>query len=339
MSQASHTLYRKYRPKTFEDVIGQDAVIKTLQNSIEKQTLTHAYLFSGGRGTGKTSTARIFAHELGVSGQDLYEIDAASNNGVDYIRDLRENVSTIPFSSPYKVYLIDEAHMLSKAAFNALLKTLEEPPAHVIFILATTQKHDILDTIISRCQVFDFTLATQNQLEELITQVANKENRTIDSESISFIAQQGNGSYRDTLSILQKVFSSINKHITFEQIRNLFGTSSNSELVTLLKSIASSDTTKSIETFTQLVNQDRDTKSICKDLITLTRNIILIRYSRADKERLANELNSEQLTELEQATSVTSRTLQSLLNVYDSVLQTQLPQETFESFLFALDTR
>jgi len=158
----SETLYRKHRPTAFEDVFGQDEVISILQNSIKQGSISHSYLFSGTRGTGKTSIARIFARELGTSDQDIYEIDAASNRGIGEIRELRAGVDTRPFNSNYKVYIIDEVHMLTKEAFNALLKTLEEPPSHVLFILATTEKHKILDTIISRCQVFDFNRPNKN---------------------------------------------------------------------------------------------------------------------------------------------------------------------------------
>ncbi|MFA6992937.1 MAG: AAA family ATPase, partial [Candidatus Gracilibacteria bacterium] len=147
-------LYRKYRPQSFKDVIGQDHVVKTLEGALKLGNIFHAYLFAGSRGTGKTTLARIVAAELGASGNDIYEIDAASNNGVDEMRALNEAVNTMPFNSPYKVYIFDEVHMFSKSAFNALLKTLEEPPKHVIFILATTEMDKLPETVVSRCQVF-----------------------------------------------------------------------------------------------------------------------------------------------------------------------------------------
>ena len=154
-------LYRKYRPQTFKEVLGQDHIVKVLQSSIELDKIAHAYIFSGSRGTGKTSVARIFAKELGTSANDITEIDAASNTGVDDIRALNESVNTIPFESKYKIYILDEAHMLSKSAWNALLKTLEEPPKHVIFILATTEFEKIPETVVSRCQTFSFRKPAQ----------------------------------------------------------------------------------------------------------------------------------------------------------------------------------
>jgi len=218
------TLYRKYRPQTFDQVVGQDHVISSLQSSIKNKSLAHAYLFFGTRGTGKTSIARIFAKELGTDDQDIYEIDAASHTGVDNIRELREGVATMPFSSEYKVYIIDEAHMLSKQAFNALLKTLEEPPKHVIFILATTELHKVLDTIKSRCVVFNFNAPTKENLIPFIQEIIKQEGAELEEEAIALVAQQGAGSYRDTLSHLQKVLSIENNDI--DSLNELFRGSS-----------------------------------------------------------------------------------------------------------------
>jgi len=176
---SSIALYRKYRPDTFGDVLGQDAVVKSLTSALESGNVSHAYLFSGTRGTGKTSVARLFAKALGTSPNDIYEIDAASNNGVDEMRELTNGVSTLPFDSKYKVYILDEVHMLSKASFNALLKTLEEPPKHVIFILATTELHKVLDTVKSRCQVFEFKKPTAELLASFLTDGAKKEGVTL----------------------------------------------------------------------------------------------------------------------------------------------------------------
>src|SRR5574343_652540 len=168
-------LYRKYRPQSFKEVLGQDHIVKVLESSIESNKVSHAYLFVGSRGTGKTSVARIFARDIGVSENDMYEIDAASNRGIEDIRELRDGVRVLPFDSKYKVYIIDEVHMLSKDAWGALLKTLEEPPKHVIFILATTELHKVPDTIISRCQVFTFKKATNVICRKMLSEVASKE--------------------------------------------------------------------------------------------------------------------------------------------------------------------
>src|SRR6056297_1764313 len=168
-------LYRKYRPESFADVRDQDHIVSALEGAIKKGEIPHALLFSGTRGTGKTTLARIFAHEIGTSDIDLYEIDAASNRGIDDIRELKEAVHTLPYESEQKVYIIDEVHMLTKEAFNALLKTLEEPPAHVVFILATTEVEKLLDTILSRCQVFQFRAPSRAVLAEMVTEIARKE--------------------------------------------------------------------------------------------------------------------------------------------------------------------
>jgi DNA polymerase-3 subunit gamma/tau len=204
----SAVLYRKYRPFDWSDVIGQDHVTSVLEGSIKLDKVSHAYLFSGSRGTGKTSIARIFARALEVSENDIYEIDAASNRGIDDIREIRDGVSVLPFESKYKVYIIDEVHMLTKEAFNALLKTLEEPPAHALFILATTETDKIPETVVSRCQVFTFKKPNREVLKTLVTKVAKKEGFTLESGCADLIALLGDGSFRDTLGILQKVLSS-----------------------------------------------------------------------------------------------------------------------------------
>lgn len=174
-------LYRKYRPNTWDEVVGQEHIVSVLSQSIESGNFSHAYLFTGGRGTGKTSIARIFAKALGTNPEDITEIDAASNRGIDDIRALREAVRVLPFSSPYKVYIIDEVHMLSRDAFNALLKTLEEPPAHCIFILATTELDKVPDTILSRCQVFSFRNPTERILVKEVERIAAAEHIEIDA--------------------------------------------------------------------------------------------------------------------------------------------------------------
>lgn len=204
----AHTsLYRTYRPSDFKEVIGQDHVVSVLEDSVGAGKIAHAYLFCGGRGTGKTSVARIFAKMLGTTDRDLYEIDAASNTSVDDIRNLNESVHTLPFDSKYKVYILDEVHMLSKSAFNAFLKTLEEPPRHVIFILATTELQKLPDTVISRCQTFQFKKPNVGTLKKIAIDIASKEGVKIDEDGANLIALLGDGSFRDTLSVLQKVLS------------------------------------------------------------------------------------------------------------------------------------
>jgi DNA polymerase-3 subunit gamma/tau len=206
---SDHTsLYRKYRPSNFSEVQGQDHIVSILQKAIENKNPNHAYIFTGSRGIGKTSIARIFARELGVNEADIYEIDAASYTGVDNIRELIESATVMPMLSPYKVYILDEVHMLSKNAFNAFLKGLEEPPKHVIYILATTELNKLLDTIISRCEVHNFKKPSLEVLSNVIKSVVDKEHLTIDEESTKLIAMSGDESFRDTLSVLQKVIAS-----------------------------------------------------------------------------------------------------------------------------------
>jgi DNA polymerase-3 subunit gamma/tau len=200
-------LYRTYRPSKWSEVIGQDHVVSALKDSVAQGRPAHAYLFSGSRGTGKTSVARILAKDLKTADEDVYEIDAASNRGIDDIRELREHVSVLPFSSPFKVYIIDEVHMLSKDAWNALLKTLEEPPKHVVFILATTELDKVPDTIISRCQTFSFRKPSREVIRKQVSAIAKKEGYELDAGASDLIALLGDGSFRDALGMLEKVIS------------------------------------------------------------------------------------------------------------------------------------
>ena len=220
---AYQALYRKYRPKNFDEVVGQEHIIQTLNNAIYQNKIAHAYLFCGPRGTGKTTTAKIFAKMLNCENEnkpceecenckmasqsshpDIIEIDAASNNGVEEVRNLIDKVKYAPLSGKYKIYIIDEVHMMSTSAFNALLKTIEEPPAHVIFIFATTEPNKVLSTIISRCQRFDFSKVSQKDIEKRLKIVCKKENIEIEEEAISLIAQLSDGGMRDSLSILDQ---------------------------------------------------------------------------------------------------------------------------------------
>ena len=204
---ASLALYRKYRPARFADVVGQEHITKVLEAEVKKGTLAHAYLFTGPRGTGKTSVARILATAAGCEPYDLHEMDAASNRGIDDVRELREAVRTLPFSSPVKVYIIDEVHMLTRESFNALLKTLEEPPTHVIFILATTELAKVPETIVSRCQTFVFKKPSPSLVAERVARIARNEGYTLEPEAGSLIAFLADGSFRDAEGILQKVLT------------------------------------------------------------------------------------------------------------------------------------
>lgn len=220
----SEVLYRKYRPAEWEDVIGQEHIVDSLNSSIKSERIAHAYLFSGSRGTGKTTIARIFARALGIGDNDIYEIDAASNRGIDDIREIRDGVHVLPFQSKYKIYIIDEVHMLTKEAFNALLKTLEEPPAHALFVLATTETDKIPETVISRCQVFSFKKPNREILKGLVTKISKKEGYSLEPGVADLVAILGDGSFRDTLGILQKIIGSAkDKKISLLEVENSTG--------------------------------------------------------------------------------------------------------------------
>ena len=236
------TLYTKYRPHVFKDVLGQEHVTDILRESIALGNIAHAYLFFGSRGTGKTSVARIVAREIGTHDDDLYEIDAASNTSVDDIRALNEAVHVLPFNSNYKVYILDEVHMLSKSAFNALLKTLEEPPKHVIFVLATTEMHKVPDTIISRCEVYTFRKPTQSLLKDMVLKTAKAEGITLEPSAADLIALLGDGSFRDTHGTLQKVIhASGDSKITVNEVEKVTGAPKAQLVNDVIDSIANQD--------------------------------------------------------------------------------------------------
>ncbi|HIP21463.1 MAG TPA: DNA polymerase III subunit gamma/tau [Candidatus Pacebacteria bacterium] len=275
----SNTLYRKYRPSNFEEILGQEEIVEILKKSIENKNFSHSYIFSGDRGTGKTSMARIFAREVGCSQDDIYEMDGASNRGINEIREIRDAVGILPISSEYKVYIIDEVHMLTKDAFNALLKTLEEPPKHVIFILATTELEKILPTIISRCQVFDFKNPSMEILSKMVKNVSEKEGREIDNDSSLEIAKKGKGSFRDTLSVLQKVLSILDKKIILDEVKNIFGESFGNLENDFLEALSEKNKEKTFKTFFELKKNNFDTNTFINNIIEKVRISLLIKNS------------------------------------------------------------
>lgn len=279
----SEVLYRKYRPQKFSDVLGQESVVKVLESQVSSGNIAHAYLFSGTRGTGKTSVARIFAQSIGTSKNDIYEIDAASNTGVDDIRSLNESVNTLPFESKYKVYILDEVHMLSKSASNALLKTLEEPPAHVVFILATTETHKIPETVLSRCEVYTFKKPSEDVLKKVVQNVAKKEGFTIDYGSADLIAMLGDGSFRDTLGIVQKIISSSkDKKISEEEVRLVTGSPKTDLIHDIISGISEGDLEKCLSAVASAKKENIDMSVFLKLILHTARAVLLFRFGASN---------------------------------------------------------
>jgi len=284
-------LYRKYRPEKWQEVEGQSHIVEVLASSLSAGKVSHAYLFVGGRGLGKTTVARIFAKELGVSENDVFEIDAASNRGIDDIRTLREGVRALPFDSKYKVYIIDEVHMLSKDAWGALLKTLEEPPAHVIFILATTEFYKVPETIISRCQVFNFRKPSESVLKSLLLKVAKKEGFELDAGSAELLAILGDGSFRDALGILQKVLNfSTTKKIKREEIEKITGAPKTELVNKVISSLAAGNLEEGILGIKQASKEGLEMKLFAKLLIQKLRFAIILKYAPKLEKEMTEDL-------------------------------------------------
>jgi DNA polymerase-3 subunit gamma/tau len=289
-------LYRKYRPKSFKEVLGQDHIVRVLESSVETNKVSHAYLFVGARGTGKTSVARIFAASIGVSPNDLYEIDAASNRGIDDIKELRDGVQVLPFYSKYKVYIIDEVHMLSKDAWGALLKTLEEPPKHVIFILATTEFHKVPETIISRCQVFTFKKASDAVSRKMLIDVALSEGYELDAGSSELLAILGDGSFRDALGELQKVLNfTKGKKIKRDDVEKVTGAPKTKLVNDFISSIATSNLQAGLSTVRNASENNLDMRLFFKLIIVRFRIAIIIRYAPNLENEMAGDLGEEDL--------------------------------------------
>ncbi len=336
-SPREHTaLYRKYRPADFDEVRGQEQVVTALQGAIAKKHIPHALLFSGPRGTGKTSVARIFARAIGTKEIDTYEIDAASNRGIDDVRMLREAVMTLPYESERKVYIIDEVHMLTKEAFNALLKTLEEPPAHVIFILATTEAEKLLETITSRCQVYRFRAPTRDILRETILDVAKKENFTLSLDGADLIAISADGSFRDALGITQKVIAaSPDTKANADEVAGIVGAPRGSLIMDVIVGIHESAPEKALKALRTVGEASIDMKLFSRLLLERMRAIILVRNAPNDAGAYVGTYTDEDKALLvtiskDPKTRINSRTLLRFLDAVEMVGHTHIPQLPLE---------
>lgn len=339
---AHQSLYRLYRPQSFKDVAGQDHIIRPLKEQLENQTVAHAYLFAGSRGLGKTSVARIFAQELKTDQADLYEIDAASNNSVENIRSLSENVYTLPFASPYKVYILDEAHMLSRAAWNAFLKTLEEPPAHALFILATTELDRVPETVQSRCQVYEFRKPSREGLSKMVSAVAKKEGYTIEPSVADLVALLADGSYRDALSVLEKVLSaSADKKITREEAERATGAPRLSLIEDLVKALHEGSSEKALAAIHAASEADVDMQLYLTLLLEYLRNVLLIRHAPELRKELQAELGEDMYGSMEQLAApndskLTHQTLRSFLDASSRIRYTPIPALALELAVYDL---
>lgn len=343
-------LYRVYRPKTFEDVVGQEHIVKTLKNQIKNNNIGHAYLFSGTRGTGKTSTAKIFARAVNCLNpineepcneceicidtlndniMDIVEIDAASNNSVDDIRELRESVKYTPSKAKYKVYIIDEVHMLSQGAFNALLKTLEDPPSYVIFILATTEPHKIPATILSRCQRFDFKRVSSKDIADRMSYICEKENIQAEDKALSLIARNSQGALRDALSILDQCMSFGNDKIEYNDVIELLGTVNIDELFQLSQSIIDEDTKKSLQILNEFIIWGKDIRNLINDLIDHFRNLMVCKVSKDLDEIIS--LPEESIERLKEQSKT--------ININDLIRILNILSETQDSMKSSSNTR
>ncbi|MDF2607807.1 MAG: polymerase subunit gamma/tau [Bacillales bacterium] len=304
-------LYRVFRPQKFEDVVGQEHITRTLQNAVVNNKTTHAYLFNGPRGTGKTSAAKIFAKAIncinapvsepcnecevckGITNgtiDDVLEIDAASNNGVDEIRDIRDKVKFSPSIAKYKVYIIDEVHMLSTGAFNALLKTLEEPPSHIVFILATTEPHKIPLTVISRCQRYDFKKVNTDSMLSRMKEIIDIENVVVEEAALKYIAMVSEGGMRDALSLLDQSISFSKDVVTLESVLSITGAASQEMLCYLAEGINNKDAKNSLNILDELINEGKDPIRLIDQIINFYRDILVYKNTDNSKELMGRTI-------------------------------------------------
>lgn len=343
-------LYRKYRPQKFSEVLDQEHITDTLQKAIKLGNIAHSYLFYGGRGTGKTTVARILAQEIKCSVNDLNEIDAASNRGIDDIRELREAVAVLPFESPYKVYIIDEVHMLTKEAFNALLKTLEEPPEHVVFVLATTEIEKLPDTIVSRCQTFSFKKPSQKTLKNIILNTSKKEGFELEKGAEDLISLLGDESFRDTLGILQKVISASSdpnlkdgqgKKISVAEVEKITGAPDGELVNRFISAISKKDLSEGLKAVKIATENSVDTQVFAKLILRKIRAIMLTRFSKEMGKTFANEFSENdfkfvQTLSQEKNSNINSKTLKELIDAYAQIKSSYISQLPLELVLLKL---
>ncbi len=321
----TEVLYRKYRPLNFDDVVGQQHVIKTIKNSIRDNKVAHAYLFSGSRGIGKTTIARILAKVINCKNPkdsnpcneceicksinqnkflDMIEIDAATHTQVDKMRDIIDRINFTPSLGKYKVYIIDEIHMLSKGAFNALLKTLEEPPSHVVFILATTEIHKIPATIISRCQRFDFRRLKVAEITNCLTDIAKKEGVKVSKEALDFIAINANGGMRDSESLMGQILSVSGDEITLEDVQEILSVADISISIKMVNLILEKKYSEAIEYIDETMDSGYDIEQFAVSIIEFARKLLLIKISPEMEQHFSSEMTEEQISELKNLSSV-----------------------------------
>lgn len=338
--RAPMALYRAYRPATFGEVRGQEHVVSVLKAAVAGKKIAHAYLFAGGRGTGKTSMARILAGSLGTDEQDIYEMDAASNRGIDEIRELREGVATLPFASTYKFYIIDEAHALTKDAWGALLKTLEEPPAHVVFVLATTELDRVPETIVSRCQVYSFKKPSHEVLKSLVLDVAKKEGASMAPAGAELVALMGDGSFRDTLGILQKVLTiSSDEKLTEEEVAKVVGAPGAQTVNNFLKAMAAKDIGDAVGQFHTALLSGSEAKTFILLALAKVRAVLLLRFAPKLEVELSGQFSEDDLALLKElagkdGAAINSALLSELITALLETSRAPMPQIPLELALY-----
>jgi len=327
-------LYRSYRPEKWSDVMGQDHVVKALKESVSADRISHAYLFSGSRGTGKTSVARILAKELKTASDDVFEIDAASNRGIDDVRELREHVNNLPFRSKYKVYIIDEVHMLSKDAWNALLKTIEEPPEHVVFILATTEIEKVPETIVSRCQCFVFRKPGREILRKQVASVAKKEGFDLDAGASDLIALLGDGSFRDALGILEKVISiSADKKLSREEVEDITGAPKAMLVNTFIEAYITKNADTALSRMSQAISSGISVITYSTLILEKIRMIFLLQNSPSSSDEIRGKVSPDDWIFIEEQAKkklLTPSMLVVLLEAVDGVNRSSVPELPLE---------